>query len=239
MDIKDEKEMNWPKILLIGDSLTQLGYSDSGKWVALLADLFQRKCDVINRGFSGYTTRSIKPFIPNIITENLVSGNVATVVFLGANDSNLKELNEAQHVPLEEYKSNLQEIIDILGKKGILASKILLVPPPPCNEEMWRKSLEIKTNSPVERSSKNNETTRRYYDACLQMANKLHCRTFANPDDYWNSLNASVNFCDGLHFSESGSQIVFKFISQELREMTKDLPMILPDWKDICKANKL
>ena len=239
MDIRDEKQINWPNILLIGDSLTQLGYSDSGKWVALLADFFQRKCDVINRGFSGYTTRSIKPFIPNVITENMVSENVATVVFLGANDSNIKELNEAQHVPLEEYKTNLQEIIGILGKKGILASQILLVPPPPCNEGMWKKSLEIKMNSPVERSPKNNKTTRMYYDACLQMANKLKCRTLARPDDYWNSLNASDHFCDGLHFSQSGSQIVFEFISKELREMTKDLPMILPDWKDICQENKL
>ena len=67
MDRQDNTQINWPKILLIGDSLTQLGYSDSGKWVALLADLFQRKCDVINRGFSGYTTRSIKPFIPNVL----------------------------------------------------------------------------------------------------------------------------------------------------------------------------
>ena len=37
---------NWPNILLIGDSLTQQGYSDSGKWVALIANLFQRKCDI-------------------------------------------------------------------------------------------------------------------------------------------------------------------------------------------------
>ena len=68
MELRGEKEIKWPNILLIGDSLTQLGYSESGKWVALVADLFQRKCDIINRGFSGYTTRSIKPFIQNVIT---------------------------------------------------------------------------------------------------------------------------------------------------------------------------
>ena len=146
---EDQSEINWPNILLIGDSLTQQGYSDSGKWVALLADLYQRKCDIINRGFSGYTTQSIKIFVPRLLTENLVCGNVATVVLLGANDSNLKELNGAQHVPLEQYKNNLREIIDTLNKKGIATSKILLVPPPPCNEEMWRRALEAKLNSQI------------------------------------------------------------------------------------------
>ena len=236
-NVESDSLTSWPTILLIGDSLTQRGYSESGKWVALLADFFQRRCDVINRGFSGYTTRSLKGFIPSMLTKELVSSNVATVLFLGANDSNLEELNKLQHVPLPEYKANLKEIIKILCNNGIGASKILVVPPPPCNEEMWRKSLEGKEGSPVERSPKNNEITRIYHDACVEMARELNCKTLTNANSYWDSLNSGVNFCDGLHFSAEGAQKVFTFISQELAKMTKHLPVILPDWKDLSIEN--
>ena len=241
MDNKGESEIvsSWPTILLIGDSLTQKGYSESGKWVALLSDLFQRKCDIINRGFSGYTTRSLKAYIPSIVTNELVSSNVATVLFLGANDSNIKELNEAQHVPLEEYKNNLSEIIGILCKKGISATTILVVPPPPCNEEMWRKALEEREGSSVKRSPKNNEMTRLYHDACVEMALKLNCRTLTDTNSYWDSLNSGENFCDGLHFSPKGSYQIFNYISKELAQMTQQLPVILPDWKELCKENNV
>jgi len=224
---------NWPNVLLIEDSLTQQGYSNSGKWVTLLANLFQRKCDVINRGFSGYTTRSLKHLLPAIVTESLAHDNIATVICLGANDSNLKELNEAQHVPLSEYSNNLENIIEYLKNKGIGASKILLVPPPPCNEKMWRKALEAKYNSTVKRSPKNNSTTRQYFKACLEVARKKQCRSLSDSKHYWNSLDSKDNFRDGLHFSKKGSTIFFNFVSEELSDMTKDLPMMLPDWKDL------
>jgi len=224
---------NWPNVLLIGDSLTQQGYSNSGKWVSLLANLFQRKCDVINRGFSGYTTRSLKHLLPAIVTESLAHDNIATVICLGANDSNLIELNEAQHVPLSEYSNNLENIIEYLKNKGIGSSKILLVPPPPCNEKMWRKALEAKCNSTVKRSPKNNATTRQYFEACLEVARKKKCRSLSDSKHYWNSLDSKDNFRDGLHFSKKGSTMFFNFVSKELSDMTKDLPMILPDWKDL------
>ena len=68
------------------------------------------------------------------------------------------------------------------------------------------------------------------------MAKQLNCRTLASPEDYWDSMNVGKNFSDGLHFSESGSHIFFNIISQELIAMTKDLPIILPDWKDLSKS---
>ena len=109
-NLHEEAESTWPSILLIGDSLTQQGYSESGQWVSLLSDLFQRKCDIINRGFSGYTTRSIIPFLPKIISKHQTMKAAVVVVFFGANDSNLEELNKLQHVPLQEYKNNLTEV---------------------------------------------------------------------------------------------------------------------------------
>ena len=50
---------DWPRVVVIGDSITEQG-SRNGGWVTLLAEALTRKCDVINRGFSGYTTRTTR-----------------------------------------------------------------------------------------------------------------------------------------------------------------------------------
>eukprot|EP00804_Cyclotella_cryptica_P023741 CCRYP_011147-RA/>CCRYP_011147-RA protein AED:0.18 eAED:0.18 QI:126/1/1/1/0/0/2/536/140 len=45
------------KIILFGDSITQMSFSSSEcGWGAFLADRYQRRADVYNRGFSGYNT---------------------------------------------------------------------------------------------------------------------------------------------------------------------------------------
>ena len=47
------------KIYLIGNSNTQSGFSDGG-FVSQLAYRYIRKCDVINRGFNGYTSEYLR-----------------------------------------------------------------------------------------------------------------------------------------------------------------------------------
>ena len=73
-----------------------------------------RKCDVLNRGFSGYNSAWCRIILPHIVDASMVSEMVAMVIFLGANDSNLREGNPHQHVPLEDYRKNLLHMIDYL-----------------------------------------------------------------------------------------------------------------------------
>lgn len=50
-----------------------------------------RKCDVVNRGISGYNTRWAKLILPRLITESTSADSIAAVtIFFGANDSALK-----------------------------------------------------------------------------------------------------------------------------------------------------
>ncbi len=74
-----------------------------------------RKCDVLNRGFSGYNTRWNKIILPRIITKEMAPDIAAVTIFLGANDSNKLELNPRQHVPVEEYKQNLVDMVNYLN----------------------------------------------------------------------------------------------------------------------------
>ena len=116
-------KFNWPRVILIGDSLTQFGFSTDGCWTSMLADALQRKCDVINRGFSGYNSRNVKNILPQFGDDLLRDPeNVSAItVFLGANDANDPAVVRAgtpnQNVPLPEYEQNLNWILNFLEEK--------------------------------------------------------------------------------------------------------------------------
>ena len=74
--------MKWNKLLLIGDSNMQFGFAE-GKWVGMLSEHCVRKCDVINRGFSGYTTRYIKLMLPELLEEFDSKTTCGIIILLG------------------------------------------------------------------------------------------------------------------------------------------------------------
>jgi hypothetical protein len=53
-DVEDDNAYDVPKILLIGDSITQYSFDVTKLgWGSIVANAFVRKADVINRGFAG------------------------------------------------------------------------------------------------------------------------------------------------------------------------------------------
>ena len=121
------------RLMLLGDSITQCSFSDGG-WGAKIADQFQRRVDVLNRGYSGYNTAWIKCFLPQILSS---AGPVdAATVMLGANDSGLREVVPNQHVPLDSFESNLRGICELLLSCGVPREGVLLVSPPPLCERV-------------------------------------------------------------------------------------------------------
>ncbi|KAJ7414444.1 isoamyl acetate-hydrolyzing esterase 1 [Willisornis vidua] len=138
------RALRWPRVLLFGDSITEYSFQENG-WGANLADRLVRKCDVLNRGISGYNTRWAKLILPRLITESTNAESiVAITIFFGANDSALKELNPKQHVPLEEYASNLKSMIQYLKSVDITEDRIILITPPPLQESAWEKACLAK-----------------------------------------------------------------------------------------------
>ena len=72
--------------------------------MSLLSNALQRHADVLNRGFSGYTTHTFKAIMSDVVTEDLTKGVFAATLFLGANDANIKDVSPQQHVPIDVYK---------------------------------------------------------------------------------------------------------------------------------------
>jgi lysophospholipase L1-like esterase len=118
-----------PKLLLLGDSLTQISF-EGGGWASSLANRYQRRADVLNRGMSGYNSRWYIRYAEDNDVWN-ESGNIVLItIFFGANDAALPDRDPAKHVPIPEYQENLEIIIDN-ATKSYPNAKILLISPPP------------------------------------------------------------------------------------------------------------
>ena len=123
-----------PKILLLGDSLTQQSFGRaagssssplSGGWAATLANVYQRRADVLNRGLAGYNT----DFHLRVLPERL-DHVVLTIIFFGANDAALPEIDPSHAVSLDQYKRNLRTLVD-RSRTAYGNHNILLLTPPP------------------------------------------------------------------------------------------------------------
>ncbi|KAH3703207.1 isoamyl acetate-hydrolyzing esterase 1 homolog [Dreissena polymorpha] len=222
-----------PKVILFGDSLTQYGYSFDGCWVALIADFLQRKCDVVNRGFSGYNSRWCKIILPKVITKADVKSVAMVTIFLGANDSVDSLICPKQHVPLEEYTQNMKDMIQYLMDIGMERHKIVVISPPPCVESKWEADCKER-DIPF---GKYNAATKAYAQAAMEVAKECGTKSvdlytsMIKQEDWQDMLN------DGLHLSRLGSEHLFELMSEHLTPVHDSLPFAFPYWADIDNDN--
>jgi lysophospholipase L1-like esterase len=205
------------KFLLLGDSLTQLCFEG---WGSDLADVYQGRADVLNRGVSGYNSRWYLRYAEDTgIWDE--PGKVALVtIFFGANDA-VKEFDPA-HVPLPEFTTNIEKIVDKV-KESYPNSKILLIAPPPVHlgqrVAYQKKRWGDKATGVVERSS---EITGTYAAACREVGKtkKVPCMDLftamrtaeGNTDEDDNGRF----FYDGLHFNKTGHKFVYDTLANAI-----------------------
>ncbi|XP_064915630.1 isoamyl acetate-hydrolyzing esterase 1 homolog isoform X2 [Columba livia] len=189
-----------------------------------------RKCDVVNRGFSGYNTRWAKLILPRLITKSTgAESTVAVIIFFGANDSALKDLNPKQHVPLEEYAENLKSMIRYLKSVDVTEDRVILITPPPLHEPTWEKECLAKGD----KLNRHNATTGEYAQACVQAA--MDCGT--DVIDLWTLMQKNEDFSsylsDGLHLSTQGNSFLAAQLWSRLEKKLSAFPTLLPYWRDV------
>ena len=121
------------QICCFGDSITQHGNMPYG-WVSQLAEQYRRRCDVFNRGFSGYNSahgRAMTRYVFGPTRKYLIS-----TVFFGANDAADVVLKPDQHVSVAAYAENLMEIVEAARKVGV-------VPFPMIDDVDWENELSL------------------------------------------------------------------------------------------------
>mmetsp|Transcript_1908 Transcript_1908/g.2720 ORF Transcript_1908/g.2720 Transcript_1908/m.2720 type:complete len:266 (+) Transcript_1908:103-900(+) len=210
------------KIVLFGDSLTQQSFDEQGCWGALLASRYARRADILNRGFSGYNTKwglKILEHSPS----SFPSCADLVLIFFGANDARLPDETNIQHVPIDEYGSNLKEIVKAF--QNLKSKHIVLVTPPPLNEEQWanrdaQNGTTADDTDAKSRADRQNEITKKYAEKCKSVAAELGLKSV----DLWESIDSSSeNFSDGVHFSEKGSKLVYQSIVKIIGEFIPEL----------------
>ncbi|KEF52139.1 uncharacterized protein A1O9_11765 [Exophiala aquamarina CBS 119918] len=232
----------YPQFILFGDSITQ---GASQVFQSSLSEWYQRRLDVINRGFSGYTAPAgydtLVQFFPSHPPSSCSPRIRLLTIFFGANDACLP--GSPQHVPLGEYKQSLRNILDYEGLKQHDTQPILIVPAP---VDEWQ----------LNGGDRNAATTARYADACREVAQEYSLPVL----DLWTifMLNAGWSqgqqgpligsraapknpvldqlLSDGLHFTPVGYKLVFdELVYLIIRELPdhrpENLPQIFPDWR--------
>ena len=215
------------KILLIGDSLTQRGFDGSAGWTSLLANEYIRRCDIVNRGMSGYNSEWVRHILPHILNDMALFKEdkmLFICVFLGANDAVLD--GERQHVPIDRYLENMKWIIEEIKRK-FPQVPVILISPPPCLVEDWREHRR-QQNRKCDRTE---EQTANYARGLVELARELHLPVVNLIQQFQNISNEDLNtyFCDGLHFTAKGNRFLFDALIDVLKtELPECLPQSLP-----------
>jgi isoamyl acetate esterase len=231
-------------ILLIGDSLTEQGYVNH--WCSMLQNSYQRRADVICRGFSGYNTRWVLRMLNSSSDCCKIIPEVPPlfcVVFLGANDA--VSASYPQHVPIDEFEDNLRSIARLLLEKAKPLHGVVIVSPPPIDEAGYLEYVQRERDASATVSSRTFENTRCYRDAALRVAAEtvscigvdlyaaflgpaMHA-PFA-PEQEW-----ATCFFDGLHFDSNGGKIVFDALmaALPLEVLPQSIPMSVPHWSTL------
>jgi len=200
------------KIVLLGDSITQLSFSASlSGWGAHIADHYQRRADVYNRGFSGYNTSW---FLQHVETDEghrhvfgvagehirdecgvLTQTDVKLVtIFFGANDASDPSLNSRHYVSLPQFRSNLRKIVWLCYKNYGKRVHILLISPPPVHHSSrLRYQIEKFGKAATGKLERNMKLSETYADAVSSVANDMNIQ-FLN---LWNVMQNSIDESNG------------------------------------------
>ncbi|KAI0373334.1 SGNH hydrolase [Pilatotrama ljubarskyi] len=212
-------------IMLLGDSLTQGGFDMNG-FAAKLAHVYNRKMDVINRGFSGYNTDWILPVFDQCFATKSEQPHVPKVrllvIWFGANDA--APPPKPQHVPLERFRANLRKLLWTVrspeSPRHSPDTRVVLMTPPPVNTAQRERAQRAK--SPPKELDREFETTRRYAEAVGEVGREegvpvvdLWGRLFAEAGRREEGLEEFLT--DGLHLNEKGYAIVFEELDKTIK----------------------
>jgi len=190
-----------PRIVCFGDSITRAGYPQ--RLAARLGDV-----DVVNAGVNGNTTRMA---LRRMQKDVLDARPDVVVIFFGTNDCRLAE--PKVHVPLEEYRANLQRMIDEVTAKG---GRVVLCTPPPIDAGAY---FTRHAKAPFDAAGGLEKVLAGYRQAVLEIGEKnkapvVDLNQLMSKDLSWRSA-------DGVHPTEQGSDVIAGHVEQAVRPLLK------------------
>jgi lysophospholipase L1-like esterase len=211
-----------PRILLVGDSITQESFQPNG-WGSALANWYIRRADVINRGLDGYNTRWVlqrrDQLAASLGPARGAEGFLLATLMLGANDNS----SSYQHVPIDEYEANLRALAEWLLQDMGVQHLLVMAPPPYCATR--------HTNArgiPIDEAPRSDDRHAAYGDRAKAVAASVGAAFVSMRDAIRGELQEEWGTAlhDGLHFSDAGNQIAFRAVQRAIEEQ---LPNIVPE----------
>ncbi|KAI8577373.1 hypothetical protein K450DRAFT_273835 [Umbelopsis ramanniana AG] len=230
----------YDQIVLFGDSITQFSFETKHKgWGASLADAYQKRADVLNRGFGGYNSKWAVPILNQMIPQKVDPSQRAkirlVILFFGANDS--AKAGTFQYVPIDEYATNLSMMIKRIDQYSA-DTRIVVITTPPVNEDQWHKASE--QGGPDLRRS--NTVTKAYAEAAKEvaLAYNVPCVDLwseimnlaqdglkdGSSDTISHKRDLSEFMSDGLHLGTLGCQVLFDALMNTIKA---NFPELNPD----------
>ncbi|ODQ81944.1 hypothetical protein BABINDRAFT_33431 [Babjeviella inositovora NRRL Y-12698] len=240
--------LDFNKVIIFGDSITQFAYNsfptfDTNDvhfaYGSGMTNAYTRKMDVVQRGYGGYNSEHARALIDHILPdapESEYTRPVLITVFFGTNDA---AVSGPQHVDIDRYLENMAYIVDRATSKGI---KVVLIGPGWHNQDRW---YAIRPDGKAEGIYRTTEVNKQYSEALGALAKEKNVG-FA---DLWQEFDAyekangegsfSDLLTDGIHFTGKGYLLMFDEVMKVIRETYPELypdniPLRLPDWKDVC-----
>uniref|UniRef100_A0A6V2HNC7 SGNH hydrolase-type esterase domain-containing protein n=1 Tax=Ditylum brightwellii TaxID=49249 RepID=A0A6V2HNC7_9STRA len=201
------------QVVLVGDSLTEIGFRDERGWGLELTKRYLRRCDVINRGLYGWNTRWLKMAMEKNVAFLPPQMHFGTLL-MGSNDAVLRDMNPGQHVPMDEFEQNLLYIAAEMLRRA--EKGIVLIAPPPCNPDAWAEFVNTRKPEFNGKSDRTNELLETYGAIVKQVKQTLQERfpeKFVRLFDAYEllkeeDLREKSLLYDGVHFGQK-AQILF------------------------------
>ncbi|KAI3970490.1 hypothetical protein MKX01_024137 [Papaver californicum] len=217
-------------VVLFGDSITEQAFKPHG-WGSALANTYTRKVDVVVRGYGGYNSRWAL-FLLQTLLVGYTNPPIAVTIFFGANDAALLgRASERQHVPVEEYKENLRNIVRHF-KELSPAMLVVIITPPPIDEEGRNEyARSLYGDKARELSERTNEVTGVYAKQCIELAKELGVYSI----NLWSKMQETEGWqkkflSDGLHLTAEGNAIVHEEVVRVFIEGGLDATQLASDY---------
>ncbi|KAJ5888665.1 Esterase SGNH hydrolase-type subgroup [Penicillium taxi] len=254
--LRTAEDMGKPldQFILFGDSITQFSCNqDLGfAFNAQLQEAYSRKLDVINRGFSGYSTAHAIQVFPKFFPSPEIANVRFMTIFFGANDACVP--GHEQHVSLEQFTANLKEIIQHPATRA-QNPHIIILTPPPINEYQLEAFDDAKNTPHPSRTAllaKTYATAAKEVGALLDVAvadiwtafmNKVSWKEgqlLVGSRDLPSNKELASLFTDGLHLTPAGYQIVYDEVMRTIGskwpdQLPENIPMVFPAWDEAPK----
>ena len=135
------------------------------------------------------------------------------------NDAAHPECPSRQHVPVKQFKSNLQEMVNAIVTFGVPKQRIIIIGPPPFSLRMFRAHRKDTSAVKISRSS---GILASYCDSCKKVAESADVTYFDTAKIFRESERGERLLSDGLHLSSLGSQILAKYLEPLVTEKVKE-----------------